>query len=98
MSNLRQPNDLLAPTAESFLAHSPAEEHENVREGSMKRLFACAAVATAIGFCASTADAGDGALAWSYRYVLVMSTVDGELAPVVSAIAHDATLRDTSTC
>jgi hypothetical protein len=63
----------------------------------MNRTLAWAAVA-ALALCAATARADDGALAWSYRYVLVMSTVDGELAPVVSAIAHDARLRDAATC
>jgi hypothetical protein len=64
----------------------------------MKRMLAWLVVATAMGFHGSTARADDGALAWSYRYVLVMSTVDGELAPVVSGIAHDARLRDAATC
>jgi hypothetical protein len=63
----------------------------------MKKMLAWTAVA-ALGLCASAVRADDGALAWSYRYVLVMSTVDGELAPVVSGIAHDAELRDTATC
>lgn len=69
----------------------------------MKKMVAWAAIAVAFATCASaraeeSARAQESALAWSSRYVLVMSTVDAELAPIVSGIAHDPSLRDTATC
>src|SRR5215831_16821770 len=63
----------------------------------MRKMFAWVAVAAAFTLC-GPAHADDGALAWAYRYVLVTSTVDTELAPVVLGIAHDSSLRDTATC
>jgi hypothetical protein len=63
----------------------------------MKRMIAGFVIAAAFT-PGATARAHESALAWSHRYVLVMSTVDAELAPIVSGIAHDSSLRDTATC
>jgi hypothetical protein len=63
----------------------------------MKKLVAWAAIAAALT-TGATAHAEESALAWANRYVLVMSTVDEDLAPIVSGIAHDPSLRDSATC
>ena len=63
----------------------------------MRKSIALALVLAVGTICASVARA-DGALRWSYEYVLATSTVDGQLYQVVTGVIEDAALRDPAMC
>jgi len=62
----------------------------------MRRVIALACVLASCGM--GVARGADGALVWSYRYVLATSTVDTQLLPIVSGITTDSSVRDQATC
>jgi hypothetical protein len=62
----------------------------------LKRI--CALAVLLVASIMYKAPAADNALAWSYRYVLATSTVDGQLVGVLAGIAGDSGLRDPAMC